>query len=142
MPWWGWLLISLGASPLLCCGGCGLLWGLGRLADTRADLRTAEPAYRLSANELLGGYQANEVAADQRYKGRVIEVTGVVDKVGRDILDNPYLTMQSPGIFCVQCFFDNDRPLTSLRPGHIVTVRGWCDGKLGNVGLKYCVLVR
>jgi len=44
---------------------------------------------------LLTDYGANEVAADQRYKGRVIETSGVVGEIKKDILDRPYVLLQT-----------------------------------------------
>ncbi|HEX7773344.1 MAG TPA: hypothetical protein VF435_13035 [Pyrinomonadaceae bacterium] len=75
---------------------------------TNSKTETAAPIV-VSATALVADYEANEVAADRRYKGQTLEVTGVVDSIGNDILDSMYVTLDSGerfGITNVQCFFD------------------------------------
>lgn len=113
---------------------------------------TATPAptpeiIRVTAQELYSAYEANEVAADAKYKGKVIEVSGVVDTIGKDFLGTPYVTLTSGGryeVWGVQCMFSNkDEPqLAQLSKGETVAVRGKCDGYLVNVLIKKCILVR
>jgi hypothetical protein len=95
----------------------------------------------VTAADLLAQYEANEVAADERYKGKWIEVEGVVDRVGKDILDKPYVTLKGGkkfGIFSVQCYPTPRSGLGDLKPNHIITIRGRCKGKFGNVLLEDC----
>lgn len=46
----------------------------------------------ISPVNLLNAYDENEVKADSTYKGKLLEVTGSVNDIGKDILDNPYIT--------------------------------------------------
>ena len=115
-----------------------------RLAREKAQRqRKDRETIRITAPKLLAEYQANEVAADEAYKGKKLEVKGVVLKVAKDLLDDMYVTLKSGkefDIFTVQCSFDDDHEeaLAAVQPGAIVTIRGTCDGKLGNVFLKDC----
>jgi hypothetical protein len=93
--------------------------------------------------KLLADYQANEIAADSQYKDQFIEVTGIIDKIGKDILDTPYVTLEAGDtIFNIQCFFkEQDEPaLSQLTRGKQITIVGKCNGKMGNILLKECVL--
>ncbi len=70
-----------------------------RSIDARAPLliptrRTPEPETKeppipkpisVSAKQLFADYQANEVRADDRYKGRALLVSGRVDSIGKDL---------------------------------------------------------
>ena len=121
---------------ILCCGG-------SRFADV--DKQSNSPSIHVSASVLISEYEANEVAADQTYKGRTLSVTGKVDHIGKDILDTMYVTLESGqefGISSVQCMFDDQHEgqLARLSKGQTVTVTGRCDGKLGNVLLRGCSL--
>jgi hypothetical protein len=129
------LAISLTLTVLLACGG----------SDSSNETVANEPEIAVHATQLLADYKANEVAADERYKGKVIQVTGYVDSIGKDILDSMYVTLKAGGRYefaSVQCFFpkkDKDQ-LSQLRKGQAVTITGRCQGKMMNVLLKGCVL--
>jgi hypothetical protein len=108
--------------------------------------KRAREAIHVSAEDLIAQYKANEVSADQAYKGRWLEVRGTVDKVGKDLLDTMYVTLKSGQQFdfvSVQCFFDKEweNALASVKPNYIYKIRGQCDGKFANVLLRKCEFV-
>ena len=97
----------------------------------------------VSAQQLASAYKDNEVAGDERYKGKIIAVTGVVDSIGKDILDTPYVVLSSGERFSitgVQCMFGDEHKsqLAALSKGQTVTIVGECEGKMMNVLLKNC----
>jgi hypothetical protein len=100
---------------------------------------------RLSAVDLCSNYEANEISADDRYKGKVLAVTGKVESIGKDILDDMFVVLagsnEEYSMVGVQCSFSNSQKSTliSLRKGETVTVKGRCDGKMMYVQLKGCV---
>lgn len=91
----------------------------------------------ISAGDLFHEYLANEVAADQKYKGHLLEVTGEIAEIGRvpagygNLSNKAYIrlyrTISGIGIVC---FFDskNEAEITRLSKSQHVTVRGRCDG--------------
>ena len=110
-----------------------------------ATSRAAEKPIRIAANKLMAEYQKNEIAADERYKGKLLAVTGIVANVGKGIDDTAYVALVTGDmIFKIQCFFEkkDNAALAQLGSGVEVTVIGWCDGKIkeGNVVLKKCAL--
>jgi len=102
------------------------------------------PFVSVDARVLCQAYAVNEVAADARYRGRLLGVKGVVDSIGRDILDNPYVTLRGGGpsdSWLVHCTFpeEKSKDLVHLRPGDPATIGGVCKGKsLGMVVLSPC----
>ncbi len=111
-----------------------------------AKILSMRNATQIPAATLLKEYQANEVAADQAYRGRHILVKGVVDHIGKDLLDQAYVSLKGGekyAIFSVQAYFakNSDSALASLRPGHVVLLYGKCRGKSLNVLLDDCQLV-
>lgn len=97
----------------------------------------------LDAHNLFMQYDTNEVAADLAYKGQYIQVWGVVDRVGRDILDAPFVTLRVRkqfAIFKVQCFFsrESEDRIAKLAPGNFANIYGTCKGKMANVILEGC----
>ena len=102
--------------------------------------------YYVTAVELYSAYEANELAADQKYEDRVIQVTGIIDDIGEDIMGDAYITLvgDESGWHSVQCYFPHNerRSLSSLRKGQSVRVKGVCDGKtIMNVLVKGCELL-
>lgn len=110
-----------------------------------AEAARGNPIASLSAVSLFGAYEDNEVAADEQYKGKILEVSGVVDSIGKDILNQPYIALslgQPYKIGRVQCFFsDSDiSKLAKISKGAEIRVRGKCIGKMGNILLHDCIL--
>lgn len=61
--------------------------------------KEVEAATPVNAVKLWSDYQANEVAADNLYKGRRLAVSGIVTAIKKDFADNVYVTFQSPNEF-------------------------------------------
>jgi hypothetical protein len=106
----------------------------------QTDRTTTESPIEVQAATLYADYEANEVAADLKYKGRLLTVEGEVEKIGKDLLDNPYVSLKGSGFFGVQCMFSKDkvRELAGVSKGMIDTIVGRCAGKLGSVLLRDC----
>ena len=106
-----------------------------------------DTALKVSASQLFQDYKGNEVAADEKYKDKTLEIAGTVDSIGKDILDEIYVTLKGGGQFeflSVQCFFEDKYKSEAARlsKGQGITVRGRCEGKFGNVLVKKCKFVK
>ena len=121
----------------------------GASATTRGDAGPSAPSetvLQVQAFERLQAYDSNEIAADQRYKGKILQVTGGVTSVKKDILDNIFVTIGTGRQFEireVQCFFSEEwaSKAASLQKGRRITIRGKCDGLMMNVLLKDCEII-
>src|SRR3546814_14146885 len=51
-------------------------------------------AVKVTASELYQAYEANEAAAQGQYGGRLLEVTGTVDGVDLDLMDDPSVKLE------------------------------------------------
>ena len=149
-----WVLVVVGfsTSPVL----WGML-GLGAAVATQpydysssitTTSRTAvesvpEDAMSVNIHDILSAYEQNEVAADNQYKGKIIEVKGTVTDIKKDLLDNLYITLGRPysdEFREFQAFFDdsmNDR-LGQLRKGESLTVICRVKGLMMNVIAEDC----
>lgn len=115
------------------------------LAPAAAEQK--EAAITVTATQLLNDYESNEVAADAKYKGKLVEVSGTIENIGKDILDNPYVALETnsgSSIFVVQCMFDksDQSQLATLTKNSRITLQGRVSGKLGNVVVRECAIVR
>lgn len=57
------------------------------------------PLDTVTAEELNRQYMQNEVAADERYRGRRYVLAGELDDIAKDFLDKPYVRVRVPGTF-------------------------------------------
>jgi len=114
--------------------------------DTDTDTQKVQsqaPSYTLSANQLYNEYNSNEVAADSKYKGKIVIVTGTIQDIGKDIMDDAYIVIGGGGFLDgVQCTFTKGEQSTVARlsKGQQVRVKGEVAGKMGNVLVNKCSL--
>ncbi len=102
-----------------------------------------EIVLEISASQLVHDYYANEIAADQKYKGRRYAITGIVDSIAKDILDTMYITLGSGAQFefqKVQAFFDDEMAsgVATVQAGQRLTVICTIDGRMMNVLVREC----
>ena len=115
--------------------------------STTSNQQQVQPAIQVSASKLMEAYKANEVAADAVYKNNKVEVTGYVNTIGKDILDNPYIALSTGeqyAINTVQCMFSkaDEASLAKVSKGQQITLSGTVSGKLGNVLVQGCQIVK
>lgn len=108
----------------------------------------AQPAtevIKVSAIKLSEEYKANEISADAKYKGNVVEVLGVVGSIAKDIFDTPYVTLKNEeySIVSIQCMFSKDYEptLALLYKGYPITLSGKVSGKMGNIIIRECQVI-
>ena len=110
-------------------------------AQQRAAMRNQVAVY--TADQVVTYYANNEVAGDNALKGKMLKVEGDVDRVGKDFLNNAYVSLKhAPETFrSVQCFFNDQRQIGTLSSGAHVVIYGRCDGLMGNVLIKDCEII-
>jgi len=101
----------------------------------------------MSVEELNSVYQADRLAAHAKLTGKILKVTGLVDKVFvRDHLEIRYIVLKGtakPALWSVRCTFGRESvsALNRLTEGQTVMARGKYDGYGNNIIMKDCVLV-
>jgi len=83
----------------------------------------------------------NTVAADEKYKGKTIEVSGTISSIGKDILDTMYVSLKTGDIIgSVQCMLEDSEleKAASLTQGQQITLTGEKPDYLMNVILRNC----
>ncbi len=103
----------------------------------------AEAPVTVTAAQLVKDYEANEIAADGKYKDKTLLVSGVVDSI-QEMLGQKFVTLRGGGngLTSVQCFFGDAQAvsLSNLKGGQRVSIQGRCDGKSMNVTMQECVI--
>lgn len=118
--------------------------GAEREADRRA--RTVV----ITAAQLLQEFQDDPVAADQKYRDKSFELTGVLERQGRFGGGVPFVILHAGDDNAkvkIECYFDGADPaaetrLQQLAKGQNITVSGEYDGQAGNLQVGDCVLLK
>lgn len=125
---------------LALAGLCALAAGTA----CRRKFKLPPPAYSLSADQLYKDFK-DEKAAHEKYLGKTLEVSGIVDHVGQDSSGEPFVAFKGEEkLGDIQCFFP--RPMTEeilkVERGRNVTLRGTCLSKVVHVALDNCEWVK
>lgn len=99
--------------------------------------------FEVTSSELYKAYKANEVSADEKYKGQKLAITGTIESIGKDIMDNPYISFKEDYLQSVTCYFseENNKIIAQLNKGQEITIIGECRGLiLTNIVIKDCYL--
>ena len=119
-------------------------------AEVQEDVQNTDTQFKVEANELAVAFE-NEVAGNEKYKGKVGEVTGIIGKIGTNEFtsdDEMYITLKVGGEYSfsgIRCTFSNEHKAEAakLKSGEKITVKGLCDGMMvGDVRMKGCLIVK
>ena len=103
------------------------------------------PAIEISSKDLAAEYDKNEIAADNKYGGKTVRVTGEFQDMGKDFMDEVYITLEGKDLFqSVHVYFGDDDAegkAAELSKGDTVTIEGECDGMIINVQIVDAVFV-
>jgi hypothetical protein len=97
--------------------------------------------FTIDADSLYQQYQTNEHLADQKYLGKVIEVSGKLSEIQHSGSTEIWILSPQPGGGGINCqLFAGTKPDPEPKSGDPVTVKGRCTGFLMDVNLADCVL--
>lgn len=113
-------------------------------SSTSATTETEEvEAISITARQLYQEYSDNEIAADAKYENQWLEVSGTVQSIGKDILDDMFVSLETGDIIgSVQCMLEDSEfeKAAALNEGQSITMIGKNDGLLLNVILRKCTI--
>ena len=114
------------------------------VSNENSNKKQMEPELNISAAELINAYKENEVKADKIYKGKIVEVNGIVDAIDSGIDDKAVIRLSDGDEFSfynVHCYIDdeNQDKACELKKGENVTIIGKEDGEIaGQPCIKNC----
>jgi hypothetical protein len=110
---------------------------------TENSVGKEKAVYTLTTDELFSAFEENETTANEKFLGKVIEVTGKVSEIektdkGQLVI---VLSCNSP-MGGVRCTFETNQKkiLNTVTKGTIHTVKGKCSGMLMEVVFDNCSL--
>jgi uncharacterized protein (UPF0333 family) len=112
--------------------------------DKNTQVNYSAPAVSITASRLDTIYEQNEPSADNRFKGKVVSVSGEIGSIGKDMIGKFNICLKTKNNLCgIQCFFDkaHKKKVFAQEKGAHITITGRCDGKTGRVILRKCVIL-
>ncbi len=144
--WWFWVIVVIVIFIIIGSSGSKNTENGNSTQSSKNNIAQQAPAIQVSASELYADYKANQVAADTKYKGKTVEVSGTINSIGKDILDTPYVSLNAGDILStVQCMFDksDSAQLATLAKDTRITLTGKVRGEvIMNVLLDNCSIVK
>jgi hypothetical protein len=106
------------------------------------DLTKVAADFKLTAEAFHKEYEADRVAAAKKYKDKVIELSGEVDSVGRNIGGDAYITLKvDKQLIGVMCMTVDEFPWTKAVKGQKIKIKGrWPEFTIA-AGIINCVFV-
>lgn len=141
-----WLLALIAVVVIASSAGAtgGDESGSSDSGDEAANGGSSSKPIKVTAKKILKEFEENEAAADSKYKGERVRVSGVVDKVDTEFIDeDEYVVRVGAGtdfdLTTVNCDDQSSEAVSSLKKGQDITVVGEFEdgGDLG-VELKNC----
>ncbi len=98
----------------------------------------------IQASDLWRSYSANEVAADNKWKGQRLMVAGLLQSIDKDFTNDVVLGLRSSNQFMPTRAYLNDdevKTAANLRKGQRLLLTCTCDGRvMGSPVLKGCAI--
>lgn len=109
---------------------------------SHTDVAATKSDVTLSPDKLLEEFNNDENAANTMYLDKIIEVAGTVKSVNQvDVGGSISLDTGDP-MASVTCEFENSADVASVKEGDKIKVKGLCSGKLIDVVLNRCAVVK
>jgi ribosomal protein L40E len=100
--------------------------------NTNTNSNIEEKPMIITAVQLAKEYEENELLADRNYKGKLLEISGVIDDIGTDILGTAYFTLKTDNYYIVQCMVskEGEDKLMEFKKGDGIQSTKICTGKI------------
>jgi len=111
-------------------------------AETEKDISNIKPEMTVTAVELYYDYQKNGLAADEKYKDKVIIVEGSISEIDKDLGDI-YCSLNTADYDWVRCYFSKShaKEAANLEKKMKISVKGKVEGKFGAyLNLRGCTI--
>ncbi len=120
--------------------------GAGSVEDEadHSSLDYSSPSYQVNYKALADEFDDNSIAAEAKYEGKLIYVTGPVYSIDKDMMDKPYIVISGKSDFdMVHCYLTDGEVsgASSLRKGERIVVAGVVDSTILGVHLDSCKVI-
>lgn len=127
--------IILGLSLIILIGAITTFIVFRPAANT---VKNEKPDFILTASELVMAFEAGEEQANQKYLGKVISVSGMIEEMTHQTEGTTIVLNANDAMGAISCQFADKQP--HLPAGSVIIIKGQCAGYLMDVILSKCAL--
>ena len=105
-------------------------------------------AMEVSTQNFIAEFDKNQLAAEEKYKDKLIEFTAIIENISEDILGTPYLSLKPTTEefyfgTTIKCEFGDKSQLVTLENGQSVNLQGTVETQsLGIISIKNCKVIQ
>jgi len=117
--------------------------------QAQATVQPAQQPTIVDATALIAEFDKNKLAANEKYKNKIVQTTGYISNISGGDLGSDYYISLKPNNdqyyfgTDIQAFFKDKTVLTSLSNGQKVTIQGTMgDMTLGTVVINGCQVIK
>lgn len=124
--------------------GVELKNAMGLKTIFKSKMRTYQEEIAITPQELWTAFDENEIAAEDKYKGKYVVIKGKIASITTNITGHPVVSFDVDkfGLATVNCIFPKESRsiIASLKKGQMILIPGGiCDGmSMGQVFIKDC----
>lgn len=98
---------------------------------------------KIKASELADDFDANQVAAEAKWKDKLVEFSSEITNITDSGLSFGKVSSKEFSMTQISCRTNNKDQLLSVKNGETVTVKGIVGGQtIGVIDVKDCVIVK
>jgi tRNA_anti-like len=130
---------------LFICAGAGILYAVREYNRKPEAVADTTPDFTLSSKELIDYFKRDQAAANQKFLGKMMLISGTVMALDTAIAAKPTVVIgESESNSSIRCsvdsaFYDRSR---SLKPNDKITIKGVCTGYIpDDMGLGSDIII-
>jgi hypothetical protein len=114
------------------------------LPTPTGDLLKGKADFTLDADTWQAEWEKDKKAAKEKYKGKIVELSGVVDRANDDpYLKNGYIYLKlKKSLFGLRCTLDDLAPWLTVAPGCTIMLKGIASDIYSDGQLYPCVIIQ
>ncbi len=111
---------------------------------SNSDEETPSEVLNVEIGSFIKEFDENQLAAEKKYKNKIVKFTGFIDNISEDILGDTYLSINPTNDeyyfdTSIQCYFKSSDSVLSLKNGQQVNLEGRVESQtLGLIQIKNC----
>lgn len=110
----------------------------------QANIKSKDAVETISASALYEAYSNNEKQANNKYTGKVVQLSGEIDEIYEDENNAPVIVLRSDSgdlVSVITLEPSEEKKIASYNEGDQITVKALCSGKLMEVTLNKGLIV-
>jgi hypothetical protein len=120
------------------------IFGYLQFNKPHRNVLKAKVEFTIPASDLLHEFESNSTLANEKYSGKILQVSGKVESVNVTPSSSTIQLSCEGGFYGINCSFNSENATTLLqiKIGSEIQVKGECKGYIDDVILNNCFLIK